>query len=66
MKNFLGNAATQPVGTVTEVPEISEYPDVENNVAVEKPQQDAQGGVQKAEAVTLLWTKTQLIIAYLL
>lgn len=32
----------------------------------EKPQQGAQGGVQKVEAVTLLWTRRQLLWAYFL
>jgi hypothetical protein len=65
MKNVLGTAVTQPREVVTEIPEISQADDVESHVA-EKPAPTAQGGVQKAEAVTLLWTKTSLIIAYCL
>lgn len=64
MKNLFGSTTTHPQGSVT--PEITEVNDLENPAMDEKPQQDAQGGVQKAEAVTLLWTKKQLLIAYLL
>jgi hypothetical protein len=65
MKNVFGTTATQPVGTLT--PEITEVNnDVENPSMDEKPQQDAQGGIQKVEAVTLLWTKKQLLFAYFL
>lgn len=65
MKNVFGTTTTQPVGTLT--PEITEVNnDVENPSMDEKPQQDAQGGIQKVEAVTLLWTKKQLLFAYFL
>lgn len=64
MKNLFGTAATHPVGTMT--PEITEVNDVENPSMDEKPQQDAQGGIQKVEAVTLLWTRKQLLFAYFL
>jgi hypothetical protein len=64
MKNIFGTTATHPVDTVT--PEITEVNDVENPPLNEKPQQDAQGGIQKVEAVTLLWTKKQLLVAYFL
>ncbi|KAI9742681.1 MAG: hypothetical protein M1818_003822 [Claussenomyces sp. TS43310] len=45
-------------------PELGEKPALEPELA-EKPKEDAQAGVQKVEAVTLLWTKKQLIVAYL-
>jgi hypothetical protein len=32
----------------------------------DKPSEDAQHGVQAVEAVTLVWSKTQLILAYAL
>jgi hypothetical protein len=64
MKNLFGTTATHPQGTVT--PETTETSDAENPVMDEKPQEKAQDGVQKAEAVTLLWTKKQLLIAYAL
>ena len=31
---------------------------------VEKPAEDAQAGIQKIEAVTLTWTRKELIFAY--
>ena len=64
MKNIFGTTTTHPVDTVT--PEITEVNDVENSALNEKPQQDAQSGIQKVEAVTLLWTKKQLLVAYFL
>ena len=64
MKNVFGNPATRPQATVS--PEIAEVNDVENRASDEKPQPNAQEGIQKVEAVTLLWTKKELIVAYLL
>jgi hypothetical protein len=32
--------------------------------SIEKPSEDVQAGVKKVEAVTLTWTKNELIFAY--
>jgi hypothetical protein len=66
MKNLFGATATHPQDIVTELPEISEANDAENHIIDEKPAPNALGGVQKAEAVTLLWTKKNLLFAYFL
>jgi hypothetical protein len=35
-----------------------------NHASAEKPNEDIQAGVKKVEAVTLIWTKNELIFAY--
>lgn len=58
-------------------PEMTEYPDGLNKTDVvgptvdspensvrDRPVEDAQHGVQAVEAVTLVWTKKQLYLAY--
>ena len=68
MKNIFRSSGNIPGSTIATEPEITEIPnDVENaNFKDEKPNQEDQMGVQKAEAVTILWTKKQLIVAYAL
>lgn len=36
----------------------------DDGASIEAPSEDVQEGVKKAEAVTLTWTKNELIIAY--
>lgn len=38
----------------------------EDGVSIEAPSEDLQQGVKKAEAVTLTWTRSELIVAYAL
>jgi hypothetical protein len=36
----------------------------DDGVSIEAPSEDIQQGVKKAEAVTLTWTRNELIVAY--
>ncbi len=80
MKNYFGRrnakqvvANTIAVGETTD-PDLAEKHDAEkdaNHVDEEPslsrvPSADAQAGVKKIEAVTLTWTKNELIVAYAL
>ncbi|RDW65998.1 hypothetical protein BP6252_09633 [Coleophoma cylindrospora] len=74
MKNIFGSPTTETqLGVETAVPhdatpEITELKNDIENTAVkagdEAPDSQDQLGVQKAEAVTILWTKKQLLVAY--
>jgi uncharacterized protein YabE (DUF348 family) len=66
MKNLFGTTANNAQANLSPGTTETEVNDAENPALDEKPRQDAQVGVQKAEAVTLLWTKNQLIVAYIL
>lgn len=35
-----------------------------DGASIDAPSEDAQDGVKKAEAITLTWTKNELIVAY--
>jgi hypothetical protein len=37
---------------------------IDSDSASERPNEDVQAGVKKVEAVTLVWTKMELIFAY--
>lgn len=74
MKNIFGSPVAEtklavetaaPQATTPEVTELKN--DVENPAVKsvdEVPDAHEQLGVQKAEAVTILWTKKQLLVAY--
>jgi hypothetical protein len=63
MKNVLGSIVTTPQDAPGENITEKVNSDVEAPME-EKPAPDIQAGVAQAEAVTLLWSKSQLYVAY--